>query len=382
MKIDRRIRDFAKFFLSILVKMKYAFLSFFGRPIKLTDHEVNEVVNNNQQDYENSLELKNRIEKNFDLMVVIPAYNCADTIKKCIDSVLNQITTFSYQIVVVNDGSTDGTQDVLKEYDSEKNVRIVTQKNKGFSGARNTALRFITGEYVFFLDSDDFLPNKNAIQSLLELGYENNADVVEGSAFSFYYKENNREIVKNRDMRHSYEGKVKSISDMYGYPWGKIYKSELFRNLEFPEGLWYEDTIISMIVYPKARVKILTNALVYAYQINMNGITHSSKGKKKTIDTYYVTKLCVDEELKLGLINQETEKLFLNQLAMNYSRLKYLPNKVNDAVALLSIKLYQNNFFEIEKNNLLISKELKLKKALADRNTVRLKALLSCWYYL
>lgn len=381
MNFSRYIKDFAKKCLSFFYRMKYFYLKYFGNEITLTNSDAQKIIDDNcdysQKNF--SIQTENLIEEKFDLMIVVPAYNCEETIKKCIDSVLCQITTYTYQVVVVDDGSTDNTVDALKKYNKDERVKIISQENQGFSGARNSALKFITGRYVFFLDSDDYLPTKNAIQKILDTGYKSNADIVEGASYSFYYKNGSEK--KNRDMLHPYEGKVKSLSDMMGYPWGKIYKSELFKNVKFPDHLWFEDTIVSMVLYPKAKKKVITNDLVYAYQVNANGITHSSSGQKKLIDTYLITVLCVKEERNASLIGQETQKLFLNQLAMNYFRLKSLSHCINNAVIVLSIQLYKKNFSHID-DDILNHKERCLVEALDAQKTKDIRALLECWYYL
>ena len=92
--------------------------------------------------------------------VVIPTYNCGDYVEEAVNSALNQ-TYQNLEIIVINDGSTDDTVSRLEKYKNEKRVRIVSQANRGLSGARNAGIELSTGEYVALLDSDDrWLPNK------------------------------------------------------------------------------------------------------------------------------------------------------------------------------------------------------------------------------
>lgn len=91
----------------------------------------------------------------YDLQVIIPAYKTAQYIERCIDSVLSLPTSRRLVVTVVNDGSPDNTAEVLKKYDAETRVEVITQENRGFSGARNRALDSIKARYVTFLDSDD-----------------------------------------------------------------------------------------------------------------------------------------------------------------------------------------------------------------------------------
>lgn len=378
--INKNIRDFVKNNLKYPYRIKYLWMKCFGNNINLSIKEANDIVNKLNFEHDVSIKADNKLNKIYDLMVIIPTYNCADFIEKCVESVINQRTTYKIEIIIINDGSTDHTGDILKKYEDINNVKIITQQNRGLSGARDAALKNITGKYIFFLDADDYLPSDTAIQNLLDIGIKNDADIVEGSAYSFYY--NKGKIEKNRDIVHSYEGRVCSSTDMMGYPWGKIYKAELFKNVKFPSHLWFEDTIISLLLYPQTSKKFITNKLVYAYQVNYNGITHASKGSKKNIDTYLITDLIIKEISKYGKINKETEKLFLNQLAMNYRRLKGVSKKLNYAVIVLSINLYHQYFTVELKNDLLNKKEKKLKKAIKQNNKKEVNALLNCWNYL
>lgn len=104
----------------------------------------------------------NRQETEYKISAVIPVYNREKTIKRCIDSVLNQ-TYPVYEIIIVDDGSTDQTLHILKEY--QDYIKLVRQKHKGAQAARNTGIREATGEYIAFLDSDDeWLPEKLELQ--------------------------------------------------------------------------------------------------------------------------------------------------------------------------------------------------------------------------
>ena len=91
------------------------------------------------------------------LSIIIPAYNTEKYIKQCIDSVIN-IWNIENEIIVVNDGSTDRTKDILKEYtENNDRIKVITQENQGASAARNTGIKASTGDYIYFLDSDDWI---------------------------------------------------------------------------------------------------------------------------------------------------------------------------------------------------------------------------------
>ena len=88
--------------------------------------------------------------------VIVPVYNTQEYLKRCIESVLNQ-TYKNYEIILINDGSTDNSLEILKKYESNSKVKIITQKNHGLSYTRNVGISHATGDYVILLDSDDFL---------------------------------------------------------------------------------------------------------------------------------------------------------------------------------------------------------------------------------
>ena len=132
-----------------------------------------------------------------DLQIIIPAYNVEKYLDQCLESVLNQKTRYSYNIVVIDDGSTDQTCKIADFYASDSRIKVIHQKNRGFSGARNKALENITGKYVMFVDSDDVLL-PDAIQNLMDTAYSINADIVESGFYTF----RNQEIIEKRFRKH------------------------------------------------------------------------------------------------------------------------------------------------------------------------------------
>ena len=132
-----------------------------------------------------------RFGSEYDLEIIIPAYNEEKYIQQCMESVVSQKTSYRFHVTCVNDGSTDNTGLILERYSSD-NVSIIHQKNKGFSGARNTALRQTNGKYIMFVDSDDFIP-QGSVQSLLECAFNTDADIVGGTSKREWYIKKNCE---------------------------------------------------------------------------------------------------------------------------------------------------------------------------------------------
>ena len=174
--------------------------------------------------------------------VIIPAYNAENYIENCLNSLISQKTRYNYEIIVVNDGSTDGTLDLLNHIEC-KRLRIIDKPNGGISSARNVGIMNALGEYLIFCDADDYMDVK-AIQHLIEKAEQTNADIVEGA---FRY------VSETGHMGHAVKHKGTSkFVNTFGVPWGKCIKKTLFRDVCFPNGYWFEDSIVHQIILPRA----------------------------------------------------------------------------------------------------------------------------------
>lgn len=274
-----------------------------------------------------------QVSQNYDLQIIVPVYNVERYIARCLDSVFSQQTKYSYLLVVINDGSPDHSGDIIARYAHHPNLKVITQENRGFSGARNRGLEQLYARYVMFLDSDDQLC-PGAIESLLSTAYRTGADIVQGG-FERVLEDHVHSRVQ------SVANDTASAFDMKGFPWGKVYKADLFRRVHFPTGYWYEDTLMAMILYPMAKHFATVDDYVYGYTINPTGITATSKGKAKSIDSYYITRSLLKDATTLGLQTWTDFQLnhFFSQLFINYLRTFPLGSAVRKAIFVLSCEL-------------------------------------------
>lgn len=282
---------------------------------------------------------KKTIFPTYDLQIIVPAYNVESYIEACLDSILNQKTTYSYKVIVVNDGSTDNTADILNKYLDYKNIEIITQSNRGLSGARNRALETIEAKYILFVDSDDIL-YPNSIEVLLSTAFSNNADVVEGNHCIF--NNNIKEIATQK-----YDGLVKdSVLCLRGFSWGKVYRSSLFTDVYFPLDYWFEDTINAYLIHSRANKSFVIKDVVYGYRINEKGITYTSKRKFKSIDSLWITEQMIKDMKVLGIpFNQSIYEHTLQQIKRNYKRISNLNDKeIKKAIFILSVDLLYTEF--------------------------------------
>lgn len=254
------------------------------------------------------------LERSVSLSVIIPAYNVEKYIVQCINSVLHQKVTFAFEVIVVNDGSTDQTAMLLEQYVHDPRVRIIHQQNQGLSGARNTGIDCSKGEYLCFLDSDDALTD-GALEVLMEAAVSNHAKLVVGS-----YERCLRDGTVCYTKRLQTE-KATGVS-LPGFAHGRVIHYSIFQNLRFPMGYWYEDSIMAQIVHPMCRDDLYTvSKICYQYFINEAGIVSRSMGNVKSLDSLWITMGLLVERERFGLMaNQTSFDHFLFMVRLTYLR--------------------------------------------------------------
>ena len=273
-----------------------------------------------------------------DLQIVIPAYNVESYLAQCMDSVLSQKTKYTYRVILIDDGASDNTPAIADSYSDDPRVTVIHQRNKGVSGARNTGIREIFGKYIMFIDSDDFLL-PGGIEAMLDTAFAHDCDLVEGGA---YYVYDDRKSVMHH---YASDRRVPSAYELHGHPWGKLYRSSLFEHLRFPEGFWYEDSLLSYLIFPNVKEAWVAGHMVYGYRINQAGIVKSSHGKPKSVDTYWITEELMSEHAQAGLPADDAYyRYILLQIRLNQHRIAELPDRIQESVFVLTCDLFCNTF--------------------------------------
>ena len=192
------------------------------------------------------------------ISVIIPVYNVAQYVKEAIDSVINQ-TYKKLEIIVIDDGSTDESGKICDSYAADPRVKVIHQKNKGLSGARNTGLDVMTGDVVAFLDSDDYY-YPNMLEIMAAEMIRSDADIVicdfmwDDTACKLERKSYNAEAA----LKELVKGKMELAV------WNKIYKKHIWDGIRFPEGHTYEGTRTTHKLLEKAdRIEQLPDCLMF-----------------------------------------------------------------------------------------------------------------------
>ena len=258
-----------------------------------------------------------------DLSIIVPVYNHLDVLPACIESVLNQKTQYNYEVLLVDDGSTDGAQNLIERYRENSRVKIVHQKNAGIAAARNTGISLAGGQYLMFVDCDDTVRD-NLVESLLRPAKEHNLDIVMGAHDLVKKTEGQiRDKIPNiypqRNMLGYKNGDA--IMNYAGLPWGKVYKRELFDRVRFFPGYWYEDTIVQSLLFTQCRMFRYIPKVVYEYYWHESNFSHTQGGKNqpKAVDRYWLLKAIAQQYEKLELpFDAKFYTMLLKHVSMYY----------------------------------------------------------------
>lgn len=279
---------------------------------------------------------------NAKVSIIIPIYNTEKYLKKCLDSVIHQ-TYKNLEIILVNDGSTDGSGKVCSEYAlKDDRIKLIHTENRGPSHARNKGLETATGEYIGFIDSDDYTDLK-MFDVLLSKQKEYDADIV---CCNVVLVDNKLNYLKPKIPNGVVEKDLSVSLGVFELSFGtflcnKLFKKHLFNSFKLKEGYFYEDyeATTRLLIVSKKTVYIDTNLYFYS-RLNPNSTTNQFNLKLQT-DAFEIAKevylLCKKEKLK--------KSTYL-------SLIRFL----NSSIGLLRI-LY---FYKLEEEQLERIKELKI----------------------
>ena len=250
------------------------------------------------------------------ITIILPVYNTEKYLNQCLTSILNQ-TFKDFECICVNDGSSDNSLPILQEYAYKDNrFKVISQSNKGLSGARNAGLRHMRGEYVTFIDSDDWI-GENYLEKLYETAISENADVVRAS-YKFYYNEKNSyKPAKIRKIHkiNNISDKLEKVSKGYAgaFAWGKLFKTKLLtdNNINFYEGRVSEDCPFTAIAFLYAKKISFINDEIYYYRKQILSITTRSSEKVDTDALYNFITLTKDLEER-GVTDRKIMKFYFN----------------------------------------------------------------------
>lgn len=217
------------------------------------------------------------------ISIVLPIYNVEKYIEKCMDSVLNQ-TYKNIEVILVDDGSPDRCPKICEEYAKKDNrIKVVHKENGGLSDARNAGIKVANGEYITFIDSDDYV-DEDYVEFLYNNIEKTNADIAIGAHRVLY---DSGKVIEKATHENSVL-KPKEVLERILYDdgidlsaWGKLYKISLFDDIKFPKGRIFEDSATTYMLVDKAKKIAVNSESKYNYIIRKDSISNASFSPKK-----------------------------------------------------------------------------------------------------
>ena len=283
------------------------------------------------------------------ISIIVPVYNVEKYIRKCLDSILNQ-TFKDFELILVDDGSLDNSGKICDDYALKDNrIKVIHKKNGGLSSARNAGLDVAQGDYIGFVDSDDWIE-----PDMYEILYENcirtNADIgiVEINYGGILEKEdkNKRKIYSNKDLLKDLV--YNAGKDITWTAWNKLWRRDLIEDTRFKEGRIYEDGLFLYTLSNKIEKIIKINYRAYNYRIDNESITRSKISKKQldflhnTLDIYKILSSPYKEDMFIRDLIKYTEYILLEMIKQK---------NINREIIKEIKKFYFDNFELIEKEN-------------------------------
>lgn len=236
------------------------------------------------------------------ISVIVPVYNVEKYLEECINSIINQ-TYKNLEIILVDDGSKDNSSRICDELSKkDSRIRVIHKENGGVSDTRNVGILNSTGKYIQFADSDDFMED-NMIETLYKDIVESKAEV---AMCSYYLFKNG---IKTTDANYEKEiynkeqilGEILLDEKIRSYAWNKLFKKNLFDEIQFPNGKVFEDIYIIPRVLEKSEKVVFNNTPLYYYRQREGSILHKQTNELRL------------EYIKAALnINKEIENNFSN----------------------------------------------------------------------
>lgn len=281
--------------------------------------------------------------------IIVPVYNVEKYIHSCVDSILTQ-TYENLQVILVDDGTLDNSGKICDEFAKKDNrVTVIHKENGGLSSARNKGLDVASGDYIMFVDGDDYLAD-NAVEILLSANEKYDADFVQ---FKLIHTECEDYIKKSANEKYN----VQIITDLDKMYWKmyetvgsgesactKLYKRHLFDGLRFKEGIIHEDVYFTLFMLQKAKKAVYLDIGLYYYIIRENSIITSSFSKKN-LDSIWVLEERIKEFKRLGFADLEeyAKEMYFFHLTNMWCLAKHAKDRDSLKVIEEKIKIFNKN---------------------------------------
>ena len=281
------------------------------------------------------------------ISVIVPVYNVEKYLERCVKSILGQSYKW-LEIILINDGSTDNSSQLCDFFASKnKNIKLYHQTNEGLSAARNKGIELAEGDFIAFVDSDDFL-HKNYFEILKKA-----IDVFSSTISCCKHQKVNGDIQKDIDynletIQYECVNSTWCINELlrdqsFTTSWAKLYNKDVFQNIKFPNGLLFEDMYVTPNIFDMAEKISLVEIPLYYYNQEGLSITRSTFSKKKIIHFYNAINKWDEliENRYPTLISRSKTKLICDYLQLYNYAMQHKWNKKNNFRFVIRSQIYK-----------------------------------------
>jgi len=310
------------------------------------------------------------MNKNVKISVIVPVYNVEAYLSECLESILQQSMT-SIEVICVNDGSPDNSLSILNTFaDKDNRVTVITQENQGVSVARNTALEVATGEFIYFMDSDDLLSDETAFEQMVSFMDADNLDVLSFNSKSFGLS--HKDIIFDIPENVLMTGKeyLKYVG-VHVALWSRLFRKSVIDEIDFSfiAGYWAEDAeAIPRLMYASQKVKHIKDQFLL-YRVRENSLM-TSKSTQMEVDG-----LALTAETYWSLSQKECDESysrFLFLAGLEFMVTSFIKNYLVGDIENTKIKyenIYNRNSFSWLEKKLLKNEESYIKHVVVDKNS-------------
>ncbi|SOD12667.1 Glycosyltransferase involved in cell wall bisynthesis [Fibrobacter sp. UWB16] len=285
--------------------------------------------------------------------IIVPIYKVEPYLRRCLDSIVNQ-TYANLEIILVDDGSPDGCPQICDEYAAkDKRIVVIHKQNGGLSDARNVGLDICKGEFISFVDSDDWVDEKY-IEELFKITIKENTDIAIAENIRTTQntpKQDSKSVIKTYSNKEAIFHLFSQNHLAFIVSWGKIYKQNLFSTLRFPIGKFHEDEFTTYLLFNKSKKISYTSKILYFYFQR----TDSIMGNQHPHDLLEAEEKQFDFILKNNMIDLLSTQaklicwqiLYINSISSNenlkiklYYYEKYLKKQSNPFIHYFLLKIF------------------------------------------
>lgn len=284
--------------------------------------------------------------------IVLPVYNAEKYVANAINSVINQDYK-NWELIIVDDGSNDNSYKVIKEFLNDNRINYIYEKNSGVSAARNNALKHANGDYVLFIDSDDYF-SMNILDDMSKLLSKKNVDVVKFGYFTergmirkkYKFSSTINQILEDESLKLEVKNNIFSSYD-FNCVWNSVIKSNIAKSIQFDKKIINaEDLLYFYKVLKTSKSIFITNEPYYHYIYNFDSVSHTKdirKIIKKFNDLIYVYSIIEND---IGNLDECKSRIRKNLEELMLSIIDYSKG-YNELIEILN----DNGFFDILQNN-------------------------------